>query len=470
MIVTDSIDRACAGRLACLLAGLCAGLLHLEAAPLRPSAIADEIIASTTSPENGTSPMWCVGAPLVVRRNGVVWVSLQMHDSGAKPYCNTHWELWRRPETGVWAKVKQGMPASEREPCPVFLYDPETLVLSIQPKVLEREIDRSGETAWFCQPALAVYDLKHLDGEARLWPPVFAPGAPFAQHSYRSLAVDPASRSLFLMVIDRQDIYRPTWRDAAGSWHPLAPLEFPVRACYPDIVMRERAAHILAIGDIKEPNRDWKDEKFRVLQREWDYVFRRLFYTWSPDLAQADLRPPLEVDSVDATAGWMFNLDLLVDARNRVHLLWVRRNFEFDFLRDRFFPGQPIVESIRHAVIENGRVVSSETLWSREVSNPRPWGRGFASGRLHALPDGRLVAVLATETDDGTGLFLQELDPQAQASPAAVRVALDRPPPGAWFFTNTPRGGSAPDRHLDLLGTETRDGVISFRYLQIRID
>jgi hypothetical protein len=433
--------------------------------------VADEIITTTTPSNNGSSPMWCAGAPLLVRTGGAVWASISVHDPGAPPYCNTHWELWRRPDAGAWEKVKQGPAASEREPCPLFLADPASLVLSVHPKLLPRSTDRQGETAWFCQPALAVFDPQRLDREPGLWMPEFAPGGTFGQHSYRSVGVDAATGAFLLLVIDRDNIYRPAWRDGAGVWHPLPPPGFPIRACYPNVVLRDRAGHVLAIGDIIEPNPEWKAEKTRVLQRSWDYVFRRLFYTWSPDLAAEGFREPLEVDSVEDTGGWMFNLDMLLDAQDRVHLLWVRRTFDHGFLRDKFFPGRPNIEEVRHAVIENGRITARETLLSRELSDEATARRRVTEGRLHQLPDGRLVAVLAVEADrrEDSALYLQELDPRGRSSAAPVPLQLDGEPFTGRFFTNTPRGGSAPSHGLDLLGTGTKDGVISLRYLHVHI-
>jgi hypothetical protein len=436
--------------------------------------LADEIITTTTPAHNGASPMWSAGAPLLVRENGNVWASISMHDAGAPPYCNTHWELWRRPEGRVWEKVRQGPEASEREPRPIFRLNDQSLVVSIHPKILTRDVHQGGEQSWYCQPALAVYDPTRDDRAARLWLPDLGPSAPFGQHSYRGVGVDAERGEFCQLVIDREDVFRATWRDRTGNWHPLAPPTFPIRACYPVVELRNRATHIFAIGDIKEPNASWREEKARVLQREWDYVFRRLFYTWSPDLSAEPWCEPLEIDSVEETAGWMFNLDMVSDAQDRVHLLWVRRTVEHDFLRDRFFPGQPIIESVLHAVIEQGRVTARETLLSRQVAGDRRSGGHFSSGRFHALPDGRMVAVLATElAQDGESaervLLLQELDPQAQRSAPPVRVALARPLPPGSFFTNTTRGGSKPDHHLDLLAAETNGDIITLRYLHVFI-
>ncbi|MFO1447911.1 MAG: hypothetical protein U1F61_07115 [Opitutaceae bacterium] len=444
------------------------------AAPPGPSALQntrvllDEIVTTTTSPRNGSSPMWSVGAPLVVRENGRVWTSISVHDPEALPYCNTHWELWRLTAQEPWSRIRKGPVASEREPCPLFLPDPGSLALSIHPKILERGPQSGGEMAWHCQPALAVFDPNQPERDTQLWRPPLDTSSRFTQHSYRSVGVDSVNRSLLLMVIDHNDAYHAAWRDGAGTWRTTKPPSFPIRACYPNVAIRNRTGHVLAIGDITEPMAAWKAEKLAVLGRGWDYVFRRLFYSWTSDLSSEAFREPVEIDTVDDTAGWMFNLDLLIDARGRVHLLWVRRTFDHGFLGDRFFPGRPNVESLMHAVVDQGRLVASEPLARRILPRAAPGDRNFTSGRLHELPDGRLVAILVAPTPSGsTGLFLQELDPEARASSPPVLVPLKRPPPPSYFFTNTPRGGSSPDPHIDFLGAEEKGDTISLRYIQL---
>jgi hypothetical protein len=447
--------------------------LHAQASLSGARVVADEIITTTTPARNGAGPTWCVGAPLLVRENRTVWASISVTDPEAEPYCNTHWELWRRPEAGGWERVRSGAAASEREPCPLFLPEPDKLMLSIHPKLLERDRSSGGEHTWYCQPAIAGFDPANPADDPKLVQPEFAGRPVFGQHSYRTVGVDSASGSFLLMSIDRQDDFHMTRRDRSGAWHPVAAPEFPIRSCYPNIVLQGGEGHVFAIGDIKEPVEAWRAEKLRVLNRDWDYAFRRVFYAWSPDLASGRFETPLEVDSVDSTAGWAFNLDMAIDARGRVHLLWVRQNIHYDFLRDRFFPDTPIVEEVRHAVLEKGRVASTETLLRREVDGGTS-GWGASTGRFHQLPDGRLVAVLSTDVEIAEGhptraLLLQELDLDAHASPPAVRVALETPLPGNWIFTNTTRGGSQPDNNLDILTTSTRDGVISVRYINVLI-
>jgi hypothetical protein len=164
---------------------------------------------------------------------------------------------------------------------------------------------------------------------------------------------------------------------------------------------------------------------------------------------------------------------MIADSNGRVHLLWVRQNIQYAFLRDRFFPGTPIVEEVRHAVVENGRVLSTETLSRREVDGGLTRAR-TSTGRFHQLADGRLIAILvidAAKSDEPPSreMLLQEMDPDARHSSPPVRVELKNPAPSDRFFTNTTRGGSKPDNNIDILTTGTKDGVISIRYIHVVI-
>ena len=105
-----------------------------------------------------------------------------------------------------------------------------------------------------------------------------------------------------------------SYRDEKGAWQAKGTIRFPIRACYPQVALQNHAAHVLAIGDIVEPVELWKTLKYEKLRRDWDYVFRRLFYTWTPDIQQTRFCPPVEIDTVEETCGYILNLDLYVDA------------------------------------------------------------------------------------------------------------------------------------------------------------
>ena len=58
----------------------------------------------------------------------------------------------------------------------------------------------------------------------------------------------------------------------------------PIRVCYPNVAIRGRQVHFCGVSDIGEPYSKWRDYKRKLTGREWDYDFRRLFYTWTDDI------------------------------------------------------------------------------------------------------------------------------------------------------------------------------------------
>ncbi|MEZ5275123.1 MAG: hypothetical protein R3F07_01930 [Opitutaceae bacterium] len=437
--------------------------------------VVEETIETVPSPHNGASPLWCYGSTILVRDGSELYLSLLRPDEGYPPYCNAHWELWRR-DSGVWSELHRGGEAREREPCPIGLLAKGEVVLSIQPAIMPKPFqDGHGDVPWVCQPGLFTINTGESGHEDRVYTdlhPVFPVGARFSQHSYRGLGVDRANRELLLMVIEQTDEhYQPTWLDRNGQWHPLPLLEFPIRSCYPQVALKDGAAHVLAIGDIVEPVEAWRRAKFEVLNREWDYAFRRLFYSWSSDLETNGFVEPIEIDSVDETAGSMRNLDLFIDGNGRAHLLYLKQNHQYAFMRDRFFPGQPMTVSIEYAVVDQGQVILRQTLFSGSAEEGGATDQDSMKlhlGRFHPLPDGHLGVVTSGSWRGGesrveSGLFLSLLSDEGTVE-QTIRLPAKRPFTGA-FFTNTPRSGSDAGRHLDLIGAFSEADSHEMRYL-----
>ncbi|MGH8017608.1 MAG: hypothetical protein ACREIA_04855 [Opitutaceae bacterium] len=191
-------------------------------------------------------------------------------------------------------------------------------------------------------------------------------------------------------------------------------------------------------------------------------------------------RDPVEIDSVEDTAGWIMNTDLLLDRTGRVHLLYFKRTIQYAFLRDRFFPGRPMTDEIVHVVIDRGRVVARQIVHTQSaepLSADSSATRPALCARLHQLADGRLVAVYTVSeptAKDGNGsldLLVRRLDTAGAAVYEPSRVPLARPVFSEWaFFTNTPRGGSAPDGQLDLLGGHVAGNKMTLCHVSLRIE
>ena len=90
-------------------------------------------------------------------------------------------------------------------------------------------------------------------------------------------------------------------------------------------------------------------------QGDWDYDFRRLFFTWTPDVTTGKFRDWIEIASRDETAGWLFPADLWVSPGGDVHLLWTERAID-ERLRQKFFPEAKQSHALNYAVVRDGKI------------------------------------------------------------------------------------------------------------------
>src|SRR5439155_16768503 len=161
-------------------------------------------------------------------------------------------------------------------------------------------------------------------------------GAPkFSEHSYRSFAADGPNRELILF--QNIDYTHAEWafRDQRGKWSAQGKLIWPwgaeydqpqpIRVCYPNVALKNRAVHFCGVSDIVEPNQKWRAYKKELTGRDWDYDFRRLFYTWTPDITREKFRDWIEIASRDKTGGWISPGDLWVAPDGSAHLVWTER-------------------------------------------------------------------------------------------------------------------------------------------------
>ncbi|MBI4606512.1 MAG: right-handed parallel beta-helix repeat-containing protein, partial [Planctomycetes bacterium] len=429
----------------------------------------EEEVARCAPPGNGAGPLWCYGAPLIARRGDEVFASAMETGEGVPLLCNTRPRIFRKRGDGAWELLWRPEGFREREPCPLAALE-EALILSVSSSK-----EPPGTKYGAADPHLLAFHAPGSPGGSGgpagsglaapepLRPP-WPAEATFTDHSYRGLAVDAARGEVLALNIDaRSSEQRWSFRDAPGAWSSSGAIRFPIRSCYPQVALRDRAAHVLAIGDIVEPVEEWKRYKSETTGSAWDYVFRRLFYSWARDIGREGFSEPLEVETADATAGHISNLDLWIDAAGAAHLLYTRRNVSSPLLRDRFFPGTPIATALVHVVVVDGRIARRETLLEGGE------GRGGAvpgHARLHAAGDGRLFAVFFVSGSDG-GRPVSE-DRLIEVLPErgrAVRIPLRQP--FTSFFTACERGGSAPSRVLDLFGI-AGDGQV-LRYARVRL-
>jgi hypothetical protein len=222
----------------------------------------------------------------------------------------------------------------------------------------------------------------------------------------------------------------------------------------------------MAIGDIVEPVAEWRKLKYEKLKRDWDYVFRRLFYTYTDNIRSTGFSDPIEIDTVEATCGHISNLDLYVDTTGAAHLLYLKRPHQFEFIRDKYFPDEAMTAYLEHVIVKDGKVLSRRTLAERP-GGPTDFESSF--GRFHISGVGELYIIAAgTSIEKGQrtyGNFLGRV-PAGKNKPKFERIELKHP--FGNFFTNTPRGGSKPSDVIDIFGIANDNP--NLRYARIRIE
>ncbi|HUV62444.1 MAG TPA: hypothetical protein VMW24_01030 [Sedimentisphaerales bacterium] len=422
---------------------------------------AEEVVTSYAPANNGAGPLWCYGSTVIARQGGDVYLSVIETGEGVPPLCNTRWQLWHRGSDG-WKLAQQEKDYRQREPCPIGLFQGAAVFLSVNPST-----EPVGTKYGPCKPQVLEFNRENLSGEPKIHAPAWTEGTYFTDHSYRGFAADGARGELLLLNINAKTSDQfVSYRDRQGQWHAKGKITFPIRACYPQVALRDGCAHVMAIGDIVEPVAEWRKLKFEKLKRQWDYVFRRLFYTYSDDISRADFCAPIEIDTVENTGGHIQNLDLYVDAAGAAHLLYLKRPHQYEFIRDKYFPGQAMTAQLEYAVVAKGSVVSRKTL-ARTPAGAGGFEPSF--GRFHVNQKGDLYVIAV-----GSGI-----EPQSRGRNNYIgrvgagkdRLNFERIPlkhPFGNFFTNTPRGGSAPSDVIDLFGTA--DDSPNLRYARIRIE
>ena len=239
----------------------------------------------------------------------------------------------------------------------------------------------------------------------------------------------------------------------------------PVRVCYPNVALKNRTLHFCGVSDIVEPCEKWLAFKREMTGLEWDFDFRRLFYTWSPDISTGRFAEWVEVSSRDATAGWITPGDMWVAPDGAVHVVWCEKAID-ERLRERFFPGAVQSYAVKYAVIQEGEVTRRRTLMEsvEGTSAETP-----AQPRFQATPQDRLFACYYVNGTDAAGQDVSEnrvleLCPDGTVGPTVV-LPLEHPIRS--FFTATTRAGSPPSDELDMLGIPPDDNCV--RHARVRL-
>jgi hypothetical protein len=420
----------------------------------------EEVVTRYAPANNGAGPLWCYGSTVIARQGNGVYLSIIETGKDVPLLCNTRWQLWHRSANG-WKIAQSEKEYRQREPCPVAVFQKGAVFLSVNPSV-----EPPGVKYGLCRPLVVEFDAHELGGAVETHRPIWADGTYFTDHSYRGFAADGVNGELLLLNINAKTSEQfVSYYGSTNKWYQKGTIKFPIRSCYPQVALRDRDAAVMAIGDIVEPVEEWRKLKFEKLKRKWDYVFRRLFYTFTPDIKTTDFVKPIEIDSVEKTAGHINNLDLYIDEAGTSHLLYLKRPHQYSFIRDRYFPGQTMTVHLEYVVVKGGKILSRRTL----AETPQDSKRLEPSfGRFHISSDGTLWVIAAGNYTDGAGStfgnYIGRI-PSAGSKPAFIRIGLKHP--FRTFFTNTPRGGSEPSDVIDLFGIA--EDSPNLRYAKIRL-
>ena len=429
----------------------------------KPAVEAEETVYEYTSPNNGSGPLWCYGSTCIVRHGDDVFVSGQETLKEFQPLNNTRWALYQRTDQG-WQSLRADKKDRQREPCPLGVFDDGRLLLSTNPTLTATNAHNGP-----ANPHVLQFSIADLKAPPVALQPVWSKNPGFSEHSYRGLGVDGHNHEL--VVLNNFGYEEQYWAflDRRGQWTNRGVIRYPVRGCYEETALVNGACHVLAVGDIMEPveaGLKWKFEKSGG--RHWDYVFRRLFYVWTPAIATTQFSKPLELDNVDQTAGHIMNLDLWIDRDGAAHVLYQKISVHNPALRDKFLPGVPIRTSLEYCVVRDNKIVSRQTL---AIGGEGVGGEITGWARFHVTGDGRLFVFYYCSGKDSKGKALDEnrlmeiLPGGRHTDP--VKVGLKHP--FVSFMTATVRGGSQPSNILDVLGICQGKSVPTICYARIRL-
>ena len=446
-------------------------VLTAGAAPtLRPVVEVEEDVYSYTNANNGAGPLWCHGSTCLVRIGADVFASGLETLSNVKPLNNCRWTLYRREMAG-WQLEQVDLTGRTREPSPLVGFPDGRLFLSVNPTLTVE-----GAYAGPARPEILQFSVREPKGAFERLLPVWNGSPAFTEHSYRSFAADGPKRELILFQNIGYTHAEWAFRDRAGKWSAQGQLVWPdgaeypkpepIRVCYPNVMLKNRAVHFCGVSDIVEPYPEWRAYKKQLTGNEWDYDFRRLFYTWTPDITRERFRPWTEIASRDKTCGWISPGDLWLGPDGAAHIVWTERALD-ERLRAKFFPEANQSHAVNYAVLREGQVVFRRTLLASEEAKPGVIG---SSPRFQVTSHNRVFVIYyASGTGaDGKAVSenrLVEIHPGGEVG-APVVVLFKKP--FTAYFTATVRGGSPPSQVLELLGQ--REGVpLTLSYARVRL-
>ena len=440
-------------------------------AELKPVVEAEEDVYSYAAANNGAGPMWCAGSTCLVRVGEKVFASGLETLPDAKPLNNCCWVLFQRTNNG-WTRLRVDANGRTREPSPLACFHDGTVLLSANPTLGKGTEPNGGPT----RPEILQFSAANPTREPGQLAPTWQGAPQFSEHSYRSFAADGAKSEFVLFQNIGYTHAEWTFRDGDGRWRAQGQLKWPwgaeydkpqpIRICYPNVALKNRAVYFFGVSDIVEPYQAWRDYKKQVTGKEWDYDFRRLFYTWTADITKEPFREWVEIASRDKSCGGVWPCDLWLAPDQSVHLLWTERAID-ERLRDKFFPEAKQSHALHYAIVRDGKIVRRRALVESIEGKP---GIIASAGRFQVTPDNRLFTIFyaAGIGDDGKRISEnRSVELRADGS-TTVPVRLPLTKPFINYFTATVRAGSPPSRTLEMLG-QCEGTPMTISYARVRL-
>ena len=418
---------------------------------LKLSVLVEEDVYPVPQPNNGAGATWSYGSTILARIGNDVFLTELAVVPTAKPLNNCQWKLLMRSAEG-WRTLFTDDQHRTREPSPIAVFpNKQEVFVSANPTLVADPEKYSGPS----QPQVVRFGV----GKESVEPDTFLPGwegePKFTEHSYRSFAADGTNQELILFQNIGYTHAEWTFRDQTGAWSASGKLVWqwgaeyadpcPIRTCYPTVALKDKKVFFCGVSDIIEPNPEWRAFKKEQTGQDWDYDFRRLFYTWTDDISKGEFQPWVEISSREKTGGWIMPCDLYVAPDDAVHLLWTERRINVQ-LRKKFFPDEKQSEALCHAVVRNGKVVKRNDVVIRHEHEDKPVA---TTGRLHATPDGRLWVVYYVH---GNSISENRIVEIRNGEPSKEFQTISLTQPFSSFFTASVRSGSKPSAILDLHG------------------
>ncbi len=433
--------------------------------------VTDSTIYTTPAANNGAGPLWGFNNSNIARIGDTVWVSGLNTVAGLPPLNNTECKLWKKTGDAPWRQVLT-LPGLTREPCPLGVLKGERLLISTNTTLNPPGKSGGGPARPGLWEAIPAEGFAHATISQPDWR---AQAGPFSEHSYRSLAVDGPRGEVFILQNVGNSHAEWAFRDASGAWPAQGRLDWPVkeingramplRVCYVVALVKDRAVHLLGVSDVVEPNAKWREYKRQLTGKSWDYVFRNLYYAWTPDVVREPFRPWLEVASQEQAAGGVEPGDLWMDNHGELHMVWTEAALDIR-LQKHFFPDKKQKRSLVYASARGGEIVRKTDL---VVSQEGQSNDAAHSPRFHISENGDMYVFFYVNAMEGAKrrVFENRIGKLRDGKfEKILRVPMELP--FNHYIVSAGRMGGVASGFLDILGTHAGEEA-TVNYVRLRI-